>query len=191
MQRRVGTQEGRLEGRTPLMKFRTITTAVAAAAIALSVPASAGGNKTIVDLAVANENLSTLVDLVGAAELGGALSAEGPYTVLAPLNSAFGELDPATVEYLLSDEGKPLLTTILTYHVIPGDFKSGNLIALANRNGSSVEVETLAGEMLTLSVRKGKLRITDGAGNMHHVVKKNINASNGTVHVIDGVLLPE
>lgn len=172
------------------MKYKLLTTALAATAVALGAPSAAHDHKTITALAVENENLQTLEDLVILAGLDGALAGEGPYTVLAPLDSAFGELDSETVAFLTSPEGLDTLTAILTYHVIAGDYKSGELIALANRNGSSVDVPTLMGETLTLSVMKGKLTITDGLDNTYNVVKQNVNASNGTIHVIDGVLLP-
>lgn len=171
------------------MKFRKITTLCAAAAVALSVPASAGGNKTITDLTVANENLTTLETAVIAAGLDGALAGEGPYTVLAPLDSAFAAMDQDLLAAALADPNG-LLTDVLLYHVIPGDLKSGNIIALANRNGSEVQVPTLGGAMLTVRVQNGKIQLEDNDGQIYNVVKQNINASNGTIHVIDGVLLP-
>lgn len=171
------------------MKLRKITTAFAAAAIALSVPASAGGNKTITDLAVANENLSTLETAVVAAGLAETLAGDGPFTVLAPSNSAFANMPDGLLDAALADPNG-LLTDVLLYHVIPGDLKSGNIIAAANRNGSSLEVETVGGGTLTVMVKNGKIQLQDVDGNVFNVVKQNINASNGTVHVIDGVLLP-
>lgn len=171
------------------MKYRKLTTIFAAAAVAVSVPASAGGDKTITDLAVANENLSTLETAVIAAGLAGALAGEGPFTVLAPTDSAFAAMDQDLLAAALADPNG-LLTDVLLYHVIPGDLKSGNIIAAANRNGSSLEVETLGGATLTVKVRRGKIQLEDNDGNVFNVIKQNINASNGTIHLIDGVLLP-
>ena len=171
------------------MKYKLLTTALAATAVALGAPSAAHDHKTITDLAVANENLTTLETAVIAAGLDGLLASEGPFTVLAPTDAAFGDLDPAVLDAALADPNG-LLTTVLALHVIEGDYKSGELIALANRNGSSVEVPTYGGGMITLSVSKGKLTITDANGRTSNVVKQNVNASNGTIHVIDAVILP-
>lgn len=83
-----------------------------------------------------------------------------------------------------------LLTDVLLYHVVAGDLKSGQVIAAANRNGSTLDVKTVGGGTLTVMVRNGKIQLKDVDGNVFNVVKQNVNASNGTIHVIDGVLLP-
>lgn len=171
------------------MKFNAIAAALLATGAALTAPSAAHDHKTITALAVANENLSTLETAVIAAGLDGALAGEGPYTVLAPTNDAFAAMPDGLLDAALADPNG-LLTAVLTYHVIEGDLNSGEIIALANRNGSTVEVPTLNGETLTVMVRNGKIKIQDVDGNVFNVVKQNINASNGTIHVIDGVLLP-
>ena len=171
------------------MKFKAIAAAALVAGSILATPTAAHDHKTITDLAVANENLSTLETAVIAAGLADTLAGEGPYTVLAPTNAAFASMPDGLLDTALADPDG-LLTDVLLYHVIPGDLKSGAIIAAANRNGSSLEVETVGGETLTVMVRNGKIKIEDKDGNVFNVVKPNINASNGTIHVIDGVLLP-
>lgn len=172
--------------------FKPITAAILLGTAALAAPASAGHHaekKSITAIASETDALSTLVTAVVAAELADTLATGGPYTVLAPTNAAFDALPAGTLDTLLADPGGDL-TDILTYHVIAGEFKSGELIAAANRNGSALDVPTLNGGSLTIMVHNGKIMIEDANGNTVNVVKANVNASNGTVHVIDGVLLP-
>lgn len=132
---------------------------------------------TIVDLAISN-GFSTLVDLVLAADLAGLLSSEGPFTVFAPTNDAFAALDPATVAFLLSEEGRETLISILTYHVIPGKI-------FASEVPVGVEVPTANGAPVVFSSTASGLAI-NGA----NIVATNVLGSNGIVHVIDAVILP-
>lgn len=171
------------------MKFKAIATALLVTGAALAAPSAAHDHKTITALAVANDNLSTLETAVIEAGLAETLAGEGPFTVLAPTNAAFENLPDGVLDAALADP-QGLLTNVLLYHVIPGDLTSGEIIAAANRNGSTLEVETVGGETLTVMVRNGKIRLKDKDGNVFNVVKPNINASNGVIHVIDGVLLP-
>jgi uncharacterized surface protein with fasciclin (FAS1) repeats len=153
--------------------FRFVATVAAIGAIASSVSAA-----TIVDQAVATERLSTLVTAVKAAGLVEALSGDGPVTVFAPDNDAFGRLDDETIAYLLTDAGRSQLTRILLHHVVPGRLDAATLI------GQS-ELTTLAGTTLSLEVAKDRLLVNDAV-----VETADIGASNGVVHIIDRVLLP-
>ena len=137
---------------------------------------------TIVDLAVATESLSTLVTAVTAADLAETLSGEGPFTVLAPTNDAFAALPHSTLDNLLLEENKADLVDVLTYHVIAGDVMSTDL-------SDGMVVETLQGGELTVKINDSGVFFMDAAGNMSQVVSADIEASNGVVHVIDGVLL--
>jgi transforming growth factor-beta-induced protein len=133
---------------------------------------------SVVDVAVAGP-FETLVSLVATAGLVETLSGEGPFTVFAPTEEAFAALDPATVEFLISPEGRDMLTAILTYHVVPGKVYASEVPlgqAVATVNGASVQFSV--GET-------GMLRIEEA-----NIIATNILANNGVVHVIDAVILP-
>ena len=138
--------------------------------------AEAEGPATIVEIAVADGRFETLVAALEAADLVDALSGEGPFTVFAPTDDAFAALPEGTVEGLLEDI--PALTDILLYHVVSGDVKAADVVTLES-------AETLQGGSLSISVEGDVVRI-NGA----QVVIADIEASNGTIHVIDAVLLP-
>ncbi len=161
--------------------FKASLSALAlATTVALPTIASAGSHEapgTIVDIAAGNEDFSTLVAAVTAAGLVETLQGEGPFTVFAPTDDAFAALPEGTVEGLLEDI--PTLTAILTYHVVAGAVMSGDLAEGCN------DVETVNGAMATICV--GDNVTIDGAT----VVLADIEASNGVIHVIDAVILPE
>lgn len=142
---------------------------------ALPVAASA---QDIVDIAAANEDFSTLVAAVQAAELVETLKGEGPFTVFAPTNAAFAALPEGTVEDLLKPENREQLTAVLTYHVVPGKVMSADLA------GQTLEVETVQGSTVAIDATDGVT--VDGAT----VVQADIEADNGVIHVIDAVILP-
>jgi phosphate transport system substrate-binding protein len=148
---------------------------VAVLAIAL-VPARAQ-TQSIVEIAVGNEDFSTLVELVTAAGLVDALSGEGPFTVFAPTNAAFAELPEAVVNYVVSNPD--VLTSILTYHVVSGKVMSSDLM-------DGMTAATLQGGEISVTIDDMGVRI-DGVD----VVSADIEASNGVIHVVDQVLLPE
>lgn len=152
-------------------------------------PASTG---TIVELAQGNQDLSTLVAAVQAADLGSTLSGPGPFTVFAPTNAAFGKVPAAAREELMSPAGKSDLTSILTYHVIEGETMSPALItAIEGAGKSGYALKTVNGGTLTATIEGGSVVLTDAVGNRANVVQVDVDASNGVVHVIDGVLMPE
>jgi uncharacterized surface protein with fasciclin (FAS1) repeats len=138
----------------------------------------------IVALASGNQDLSTLVTAVKAADLVSTLQGEGPYTVFAPTNAAFAALPAGTLDTLLEPANKSQLSGILTYHVVAGDITSDQL-----KDGQVVK--TVNGQDLTVNVRDGKVTITDAKGGTATVVTADVDASNGVVHVIDAVLLPQ
>lgn len=131
----------------------------------------------IVETAVATESLSTLVTAVVAADLAETLSGPGPFTVFAPLNSAFAEIQ-GDVDQLLMPENQTALQSVLTYHVVPGAIRSSDL--------STMQVETVQGQNLSIEVFDGSVMV-----NQAHVVIADIETANGVVHVIDKVLLPQ
>ena len=134
---------------------------------------------TVVDIAVGSPDHTTLVAAVQAAELAGTLSGEGPFTVFAPTNAAFAALPAGTVEDLLKAENKETLTGILTFHVVAGNVMSGDL-------SDGQVVTTLNGQTLTIAITDGKVTV-NGA----NVIAADLAGTNGVVHVIDAVLLPQ
>ncbi len=145
---------------------------------------------TIVDAAVATPQLSTLVSAVTAANLVDTLAGPGPFTVFAPTDSAFTKLPSGTVATLLKPENKPQLVKILTSHVVAGNLSAKDLLDKININGGKAYIETLSGAKLKVYTYNGKVYIKDEQGNKSMVSKANIMKDNGTVHVINGVLLP-
>ena len=136
--------------------------------------------KDIVDTAAANEDFSTLVTAVQEAGLVEALKADGPYTVFAPTNAAFDALPDGTLDTLLMDENVGQLQAILKLHVVSGKIKAGDIAE------GTTEVETLNGD--TIEVTKTDAGVTVGGAN---VVTTDIWTSNGVIHVIDSVILPQ
>lgn len=139
----------------------------------------------IVATAQAAGDFTTLVQAVQAAGLVSALQAPGPLTVFAPTDAAFAKLPAGTLDTLLKPENKAQLEEILKYHVVSGEVMEADVVKL---NGQ--EVETLAGQKLKVQVEGEKVFLIDGKDNKVAVVKTNIPATNGVIHVVDGVLLP-
>lgn len=138
---------------------------------------------SIVSLAVATPDLSTLVSAVTAADLVDTLNGSGPFTVFAPTNAAFAALPAGTLDSLLLPENKATLSGILTYHVVAGKVMSSDL-----SNGQVIA--TVNGEKLTVEIADGKVMLVDAKGGKSTVATADVDASNGVVHVIDAVLLP-
>jgi uncharacterized surface protein with fasciclin (FAS1) repeats len=140
---------------------------------------AAAAQKDIVDTAVGARSFETLVTAVKAAGLVETLKGDGPFTVFAPTDEAFAKLPAGSVESLIKPENKDKLIAILTYHVVPGKVTSADVVKLTS-------AKTVQGSSIDIAVNGGKVKI-DGAT----VVKADINCSNGVVHVIDSVILPE
>ena len=139
-------------------------------------------SKNVVQIAEHNPQLSTLVAAIKAAGLVHTLEGNGPFTVFAPTNRAFAALPKGTLKTLLEPANKGELASILTYHVVPGALKASQI--------QPGMVKTVKGASFTVSTANGKVTITDGKGSTVQVIKANIGASNGVIHVINGVLLP-
>ena len=147
--------------------------------------------RDIVDNAVNSADHTTLVTAVRAADLVGTLKGPGPFTVFAPTNAAFDKLPPGTVQRLVQPGSKAQLTQILTYHVIAQRLDTTSLGALVARNGGRATVETVAGPPLFFSMGPdGGFVVTDAAGRTARVTIPNVYQSNGVIHVVDTVLLP-
>lgn len=148
-------------------------------------------SETIVDIAASNDNFSTLVAAVKAADLVGTLSSDGPFTVFAPTNDAFNALPEGTVPTLLKPENKATLTGVLTYHVVAGEFKAADVIKAINDNNGSFTIKTVQGNNLTAMLNDGKVVLKDAKGNTSTVIMTDVDASNGVIHAIDTVVMPE
>ncbi len=148
-------------------------------------------SETIVGVAAGNENFSTLVAAVKAADLVGTLNSDGPFTVFAPTNDAFAALPAGTVDGLLKPESKDALTGILTYHVVSGKYEASDVIGAIEDNNGSFPVTTVQGGKIILSLKDGKVMLKDEKGNMSTVVMADVAASNGVIHAIDAVVMPK
>ena len=139
--------------------------------------ATAASRLTILEIAANNDNFSTLANLVEEADLGETLSSEGPFTVFAPTDAAFAALDDATLNAVAAD--KELLQEVLLYHVVAAKVSSSVAVTLN-------EAEMANGGLVTLNLQDGSLYLNTSV----KVIATDIEASNGVIHVIDGVLLP-
>lgn len=148
-------------------------------------------SKNIVENAVNSKDHTTLVAAVKAAGLVETLSGKGPFTVFAPTNQAFDMLPAGTVDGLLKKENKPALTTVLTYHVVAGKWNAADIAKMIKAGNGTAQVKTVAGKDLWIYMEGKKIAIKDENGGVAYVTIKDVNQSNGVIHVIDHVLLPK
>lgn len=176
--------------------------AVLAAPIALTASAQSdnpmvGGapmyrSKNIVENAVNSADHTTLVAAVKAAGLVDTLSGKGPFTVFAPTNAAFDKLPAGTVQTLLMPENKGMLTKVLTYHVVAGKYDSKRLMQLIKKGGGQARLTTVSGGTLIARMNgMNGISLTDERGGTSNVTTANVYQSNGVIHVVDTVLLPQ
>jgi uncharacterized surface protein with fasciclin (FAS1) repeats len=159
-----------------ILAILTVTAAVTAGAIAnTSVNAQ---TKDIVDTAVAAGSFKTLAKALAAADLVQTLKGPGPFTVFAPTDEAFAKLPAGTIETLLKPENKAKLQRILTYHVVAGKVMASDVMKMRS-------AQTVSGDSVTVAARDGGVMVDKA-----HVVKTDIAASNGVIHVIDSVIMP-
>ena len=147
-------------------------------------------SKNIVENAVNSKDHTTLVAAVKAAGLVETLESKGPFTVFAPTNEAFAKLPKGTVETVLKPENKALLTSILTYHVVPGKISSKELATAIKKNHGKYTAKTVQGEKLTFTMKGKNIYVSDKKGNKAKVTIADVNQSNGVIHVVDTVLMP-
>lgn len=146
---------------------------------------------TIVDVAVGNENFSTLVAALTAGDLVKALQGDGPFTVFAPTNDAFAKIDEATLNSLLEPKNQKALANILTYHVVAGKLTATDVVAALKTGKGKVELKALNGQTLTVMQKDGKIWLKDQAGNYSEITATDVMGSNGVIHVIDSVVMPK
>ena len=146
--------------------------------------------KNIVENAVNSADHTTLVAAVKAAGLVDTLSSKGPFTVFAPVNSAFDKLPPGTVETVLKPENKAMLTKILTYHVIAGNYSAKDVVGAIKKGNGKAEFATVSGGKLWAMLDGKSVVLTDETGGKSMVTIGDVKQSNGVIHVVDSVLLP-
>ena len=144
----------------------------------------------LVDIAVDNKDFSTLVTAVKAADLVNTLKGEGPFTIFAPTNDAFAKVDEETLESLLEPRNKKQLTSILTYHVISGEFLLSDIKAALKEAGATIELTTVNGDRLRVRQGTDGIYLKDEKGNYSKITATDIKGSNGVIHVIDTVIMP-
>ena len=148
-------------------------------------------NKDIVDIAVSVDDFSTLVTALKTADLVGALKGDGPFTVFAPTNDAFGKIDSKTLGSLLEPQNREALTGILTYHVISGKIAASDVVAALEKGKGKVELKTLNGAPIKVMSKDGKIYLKDQNGAYSQIVKTDVMGSNGVIHIIDTVVMPK
>jgi uncharacterized surface protein with fasciclin (FAS1) repeats len=146
--------------------------------------------KNIVENAVNSKDHTTLVAAVKAAGLVDTLESAGPFTVFAPTNEAFDKLPAGTVDTLLKPENKDQLKKVLTYHVVAGKISAKDLEKQIKDGGGKATLTTVEGGTITATKVGGKIMLTDEKGGTATVTIANVYQSNGVIHVIDSVLLP-
>jgi uncharacterized surface protein with fasciclin (FAS1) repeats len=182
------------------MNKRFVFCAAGAAALAASLAFGAmnpmvGGSemfptKNIVQNAVNSADHTTLVAAVKAAGLVDTLSGPGPFTVFAPTNMAFDKLPPGTVDNLLKPENKAALTKILTYHVVAGKLSAADIEKQIKMGHGKAELKTVSGGSLWAMMDGKSIVLKDEKGDVSKITQANVFQSNGVIHVVDTVLLP-
>ena len=171
-----------------------IVASTASLAVAQTNPTVGGApmyaTKNIVENAVNSKDHTTLVAAVQAAGLVETLSGPGPFTVFAPTNAAFAKLPKGTVETLVKPENKGTLTTILTYHVVPGTITAQDIAAKIKAGMGKASYTTVQGGTLTFKKAGKGYAITDAKGHTGKITIANVLQSNGVIHVIDTVMMP-
>jgi uncharacterized surface protein with fasciclin (FAS1) repeats len=146
--------------------------------------------KTIVANAMNSADHTTLVAAVKAAGLVDTLNSKGPFTVFAPTNDAFAQLPAGTVDMLLKPENKAMLTKVLTYHVVSGKYDSKTLAKLIKKGHGKARLKTVAGGTLIAMMDGGNIVLRDEKGGTSTVTVGDVYQSNGVIHVVNAVLMP-
>jgi len=146
--------------------------------------------KNIVENAVNSKDHTTLVAAVKAAGLVETLESAGPFTVFAPTNEAFNKLPAGTVDNLVKPENKSTLTKILTYHVVAGRLSSEDLMAKVKAGNGKAELTTVEGGKLWVMEKGKKLYLVDEKGGKSWITIADVNQSNGVIHVVNTVVMP-
>lgn len=181
--------------KTKIAVLSLLVAMAVAAAMARSKNPMVGGQemyptKDIIDNAVNSADHTTLVAAVKAAGLVDTLKGPGPFTVFAPTNEAFAKLPAGTVDNLLQPENKATLTKVLTYHVVPGQLSSSDLKKQIMAGNGQAMLKTVSGATLIATMQGKNIVLKDEKGDVSTVTIPNVFQSNGVIHVVDTVLLP-
>lgn len=183
--------------RTRLGSAACVVAAALSASPALAAPSHhkpvakhSAASSNIVQYAARSQSFTTLVAAVKAAGLVDTLSGSGPFTLFAPTDAAFAKLPAGTLETLLKPENKAKLASILTYHVVAANVLSGAVAKLVSQGGGEAAVTTVGGGKITARVIGDTVTLTDEKGGVAAVTTADLRRSNGVIHVIDTVLLP-
>lgn len=147
--------------------------------------------KSVVEIAASNNDFSTLVAAVKAAGLVDALNGDGPFTIFAPTNAAFGKIDKITLNSLLERKNRRTLANILKYHVVANDIRAKDVVSSLKIGNGETKVEMLNGQTVKVVQKDGKIWLQDKNGNYSQIVKTDIVGKNGVIHVIDAVVMPK
>jgi uncharacterized surface protein with fasciclin (FAS1) repeats len=164
---------------------------LAATLVAASSMSALSMEKSVVEIAVGSPDHTTLVVAVTAAGLVDTLNGEGPFTVFAPTNAAFGALPAGTVDGLLNPEAKEQLTKVLTCHVVPAKAMAADVAKMITDGGGMTKVKTVGGCELTIKLDGDKVQVVDENGGVSTVTAADLGGKNGVIHVIDKVILPK
>jgi uncharacterized surface protein with fasciclin (FAS1) repeats len=178
----IAIANGSASAQMPMNKMEATNPMVGGAAMLRS--------RDIIDNAVNSADHTTLVAAVKAAGLVETLKSKGPFTVFAPTNEAFDKLPAGTVDTLIKPENKEMLAKILTYHVLAGQFDSQAIAKRIRKGHGSAKFTTVSGDALTVSMSGHELILRDEKGGTARVTTRNVYQSNGVIHVVDSVLLP-
>ena len=178
-----------------MLTFALVVLTITSAIAGLNNPVVGGKEmyptKNIIENAVNSADHTTLVAAVKAAGLVETLEGPGPFTVFAPTNEAFNKLPAGTVDTLLKPENKSLLTKVLTYHVVAGRLSASDLMKMIKEGNGTAELTTVEGGKLWVLLHDGKhIMLKDEKGGMALVTIANVFQSNGVIHVIDNVVMP-
>jgi uncharacterized surface protein with fasciclin (FAS1) repeats len=179
---------------TRLCSLALVTLSLATAAFADKNPIVGGKEmfpgKNIIENAVNSADHTTLVAAVKAAGLVDTLQGAGPFTVFAPTNMAFSKLPAGTVDTLLKPESKPMLTKVLTYHVVAGRLSSVDLKKQIKMGNGTATLKTVSGGTLWAMMQGNDIVLKDEKGDVAKITQANVFQSNGVIHVVDTVVLP-
>ena len=167
-------------------KMKNLILTITALLLTISISA-----QTVVDAAVSNKDFSTLVTALKAANLVGALNSEGPFTVFAPNNDAFAKIDSETLANLLKPENVEALSNILTYHVVSGELMASDVTKALKKGYGKTKLTALNGQTFVARSKGDKIFLKDKNGNMSEIVATDVVGTNGVIHVIDTVIMPE
>jgi uncharacterized surface protein with fasciclin (FAS1) repeats len=177
-----------------MFAFAAVAALIATATYAQKNPMVGGKEmfptKNIIENAVNSADHTTLVAAVKAAGLVDTLQGPGPFTVFAPTNDAFKKLPAGAVDNLLKPENKDALTKVLTYHVVPGRLSSQDLKKQIKAGNGMAQLKTVAGGTLTATMKGNDIVLKDEKGGWSKVTQANVFQSNGVIHVIDTVVMP-